>query len=176
MPYKDPDKAREASRKSHRRFIERIGKKEYNTRQKIWRKNNPEKVLASQEKYRNNHLNEIREKQRIYNVKNPEKRRLSVRKSNIKRRYKLKQEFVEMLGGKCQNCGYNKCMAALDFHHIKPEDKEYDSEFHSKKKFLKKIQEGKIKLLCSNCHKELEWKIWEQKRIKELGMVVSYMG
>lgn len=77
-----------------------------------------------------------------------------------------------MLGGKCQICGYNKCMAALDFHHINPEDKEYDSEFHSKKKFLKKIQEGKIKLFCSNCHKEEEWKIWETKRLKELGIIV----
>lgn len=27
------------------------------------------------------------------------------------------------LGGKCQECGYNKNIAALEFHHINPDEK-----------------------------------------------------
>ena len=33
-------------------------------------------------------------------------------------KYKLKA--VEYLGGKCALCGYSKCLASLDFHHINP--------------------------------------------------------
>lgn len=29
------------------------------------------------------------------------------------------------LGGKCQECGYNKNIAALEFHHINPDEKEF---------------------------------------------------
>ena len=34
-----------------------------------------------------------------------------------RRRKKLKQQAVKYLGGKCICCGYNKCIAALEFHH-----------------------------------------------------------
>jgi hypothetical protein len=36
-----------------------------------------------------------------------------------KRRKKLKQMAVEYLGGKCMICGYNRCINALEFHHLK---------------------------------------------------------
>ncbi len=35
-----------------------------------------------------------------------------------KRRRELRQKAVELLGGKCSMCGYNKCEAALEFHHL----------------------------------------------------------
>lgn len=72
---------------------------------------------------------------------------------------KIKQKFVDMLGGRCQNpkCstpnGYDRCLSALEFHHINPNDKETKRE-QITKGFEQKILEGKIQLLCSNCHKE----------------------
>lgn len=33
---------------------------------------------------------------------------------------KRKYEVVQMRGGKCERCGYNKNLAALDFHHRDP--------------------------------------------------------
>ena len=42
-----------------------------------------------------------------------------------KRRDKIKMIAVEYKGGKCEKCGYNKCIDALDFHHIDPSKKEF---------------------------------------------------
>jgi hypothetical protein len=35
-----------------------------------------------------------------------------------------KQKGVDYLGGKCIKCGYNKCIAALEFHHLNPKEKD----------------------------------------------------
>src|SRR5271165_2917207 len=76
--------------------------------------------------------------------------------ANRMRRAK-KQKCVTYKGGKCQNCGYNKSLRALGFHH----------RDRSKKKFtiatkmcwawsrLKK-ELDKCDLLCANCHMEEE--------------------
>ncbi len=72
------------------------------------------------------------------------------------RNYKL--ELVNELGGKCSLCGYNKCIAAFDFHH-KSDDKESAVAFllnhSSKEKTLKEAR--KCLLLCANCHRELHY-------------------
>jgi len=33
------------------------------------------------------------------------------------RRKKVRAMAVEYKGGKCENCGYNRCLDALEFHH-----------------------------------------------------------
>lgn len=77
-----------------------------------------------------------------------------------KRRRELgyKIELVKLLGGKCSSCGYNRCPAALDFHH--KNDKEGNITYLisrvSKEKLLKEAQ--KCILLCSNCHREFHFK------------------
>lgn len=38
---------------------------------------------------------------------------------------KRKYEIVQMRGGKCERCGYNKNLAALDFHHRNPDTKKF---------------------------------------------------
>ena len=68
----------------------------------------------------------------------------------------LKLKLIEMLGGKCQKCGYNKYFGALDFHH-KTGEKEKVWEWRTKK-FIDKIKADKIQLLCSNCHREIHAK------------------
>lgn len=77
------------------------------------------------------------------------------KKDAIGRQRKLKQTLIEYKGGKCEICGYNKCIAALEFHHLIPEEKEIEiSAFHSQDIEILKKEVDKCKLLCSNCHRE----------------------
>jgi hypothetical protein len=57
-------------------------------------------------------------------------------------------------GGCCCRCGYNKCTAALEFHHLDPSQKE--SKIIGSTASLAKQREEAAKciLLCSNCHRE----------------------
>ena len=75
------------------------------------------------------------------------------------RRNTHKQKAICSMGGKCSKCGYDKCPASLDFHHINPLEK--DSTIKSlMDKSWKKIEKELTKciLLCSNCHREYHWK------------------
>lgn len=75
-----------------------------------------------------------------------------------------KMVLVEQrLGKSCYKCGYDRCFAALDFHHVNPEEKEYEPAvllacMYSLEKFEKEIE--KCVLLCSNCHRELHAGLW----------------
>lgn len=71
-------------------------------------------------------------------------------------RRKIKQRLVEYKGGKCEICGYSRCMAALDFHHIDPNEKDLSFSrgmTFSLDKFKKEAD--KCILLCANCHREI---------------------
>lgn len=73
-------------------------------------------------------------------------------------RIKTKQKLVDLLGGKCQICGYNKSIWALEFHHINPEEKDFsfsqDGITRGWDKCLTEVQ--KCALLCCRCHREVE--------------------
>lgn len=59
-------------------------------------------------------------------------------------------------GGKCQICGYDKCIDALDFHHRDPNEKEFRIGKGNTMKWEKVLEElDKCDLLCANCHREL---------------------
>ena len=67
-----------------------------------------------------------------------------------------KKKGVIFLGGKCQQCGYKKCVQALDFHHTDPKKK--DINFTSFRGWSWKRLEKELQtcmLLCRNCHAEL---------------------
>jgi hypothetical protein len=72
-------------------------------------------------------------------------------------RQRRKQKCIEYKGGKCVKCGYNKCNAALQFHHKDPEQKHFALSWngrpHSWEKCKKELD--KCDLLCANCHFEL---------------------
>lgn len=73
------------------------------------------------------------------------------------RGHKRKIELVNLAGGKCLKCGYNKNYSALQFHHINPEEKEdsLDIRVLSTKNWEWCLNElKKCQLLCSNCHFE----------------------
>jgi len=91
-------------------------------------------------------------------VKQPkeEKRRKSVIYTN-KRRRLLKIKAVEYKGGKCEKCGYSKCVDALDFHHLNPEVKSFGIGDKGYTRSWEKVREevDKCILVCANCHREL---------------------
>lgn len=70
-----------------------------------------------------------------------------------KQKYKLK--MIEYKGGKCERCGYDKNISALDFHHIDPSTKKFtlSDTHHSWDETKKELD--KCILVCANCHREL---------------------
>ncbi len=65
---------------------------------------------------------------------------------------------LEYKGNKCQICGYDKCIRALEFHHLKKEEKSFGlSESGLTRSWAKILVElDKCILLCANCHREVE--------------------
>lgn len=62
---------------------------------------------------------------------------------------------VAYLGGKCQRCGYDKCIAALEFHHRDPGEKEFQFARYQRRSYEALAKElDKCDLLCANCHRE----------------------
>lgn len=65
----------------------------------------------------------------------------------------LKERAVAYLGGRCRGCGYQKSLAALEFHHRDPREKDF--EISSKMSWAAIEPElQKCILLCKNCHAE----------------------
>lgn len=60
---------------------------------------------------------------------------------------------INLKGGKCQHCGYDRCNAALEFHHTDPTQKD---PLGLRKTNLESLMRevDKCILLCSNCHRE----------------------
>jgi len=76
-----------------------------------------------------------------------------------KRAISRKLELIKLMGEKC-NCGYNKNLAALVFHHIDPNTKsfELDSRKISNMSMSDLLVEAKkCILLCHNCHMEIHY-------------------
>ncbi len=74
--------------------------------------------------------------------------------------HRAKALALEYKGGRCVICGYCACPAALEFHHVDPETKEFgaasirgmlDGGFTERVK----AELDKCILLCANCHREV---------------------
>lgn len=76
------------------------------------------------------------------------------------RRKKLKEMSVEYLGGSCKRCGYNKCLAALDFHHLSNKSFGIGTKGYTRAWAKVKEELNKCILLCRNCHNELHTGLW----------------
>lgn len=87
----------------------------------------------------------------------PEKQKESARKSMKRLRDNIKKKAILYKGGKCQKCGYSKCLAALEFHHRDPKKKSFAiSKFFKSDWALLVAEIVKCDLLCANCHREEE--------------------
>ncbi len=65
--------------------------------------------------------------------------------------------MVEYKGGACCLCGYDRCLRALDFHHLDPKKKRFSIAGGHTRSWSSLRQElDKCMLVCSNCHIELE--------------------
>lgn len=76
------------------------------------------------------------------------------------KRYRVnsKARIIKSMGGKCTSCGYNKCPAALELHHLDPDGKDFAlgairANIKSWAKIVPELK--KCILLCANCHREI---------------------
>lgn len=129
---------------------------------------------AYRRKYYQDNLKRENENNRKWSEDNPERRK-KIRREYLKtekgkatqrrnaKTYKDKigkytREYKLSKG--CSVCGYNKCAAALDFHHNG--DKDFNiSRGESQNYGLIKIRKeiDKCIILCKNCHAELHEKV-----------------
>lgn len=91
----------------------------------------------------------------------PGKGNMTVNSEKVKKwRLETKQRIVDSMGGKCQVCGYNRCLSNLALHHINPKEKDFalGAIRKSPKAWIKIVEElRKCILLCHICHNELHY-------------------
>ncbi len=79
----------------------------------------------------------------------------------VKKRYNDNKNEINLLkeGKKCEKCGYNKCVAALDYHHINPNLKiDTVAKLSTHSNLNSALEEiNKCILLCANCHREFHF-------------------
>jgi hypothetical protein len=70
----------------------------------------------------------------------------------------VKEALVADAGGSCVLCGYSRCLAALEFHHLDPTVKRFSLAGRGVTRSLARAREEaqKCVLLCANCHAEVE--------------------
>lgn len=82
-----------------------------------------------------------------------------------------KLELIKAKGGKCEICGYDKNVAALEFHHLNPSEKSFQLDARSLgnttvEKLLK--ESDKCILVCANCHREIHNENLDKSNISNL--------
>jgi len=85
---------------------------------------------------------------------------------DIRRRNKIK--LVEYKGGKCERCGYDKCIEALEFHHLNSDEKDFGVSCGDTRSFEKlKAEADKCIMVCANCHREIHAEERERKILEK---------
>lgn len=125
-------------------------------------KDRKQKMREYHKKYMSNRKNRDTKNEYIRKYRKTEKAKEKNVETNRNWKMKEKQKAVSYLGGKCSICGYDKCLTALEFHHINPSEKEM---YNSHWKFERNIPElNKCILVCANCHREIHAKeIWKNE-------------
>ncbi len=72
-------------------------------------------------------------------------------------RQKMKLKAVQYMGGKCKCCGYSICLAALEFHHLDPSQKDFGISEGGIPRNWEKVKKelDKCILVCNRCHTEI---------------------
>lgn len=90
----------------------------------------------------------------------------SERVKDWRRRFRDRIRYV--MGGKCGVCGYDRCHAAFDLHHLKKDEKEFTfGVIRANPRSLAKLG-AELKLcvmVCKNCHIEIHQGVtpWPKK-------------
>lgn len=70
--------------------------------------------------------------------------------------FAFKKNWIKNHGNACSVCGYNKCIDALEFHHIDPRTKNFSISNTGNHGIDDLIQEAeKCIIVCANCHREI---------------------
>jgi transposase len=89
----------------------------------------------------------------------------------LEQRLNFKIKAIKYKGNHCQKCGYDKNIAALEFHHLNPQEKEINpAKLYHKPWEYAKQELDKCTLLCANCHREEHYR---QNEIKQQEKVLS---
>jgi hypothetical protein len=89
-----------------------------------------------------------------------------------------KAKFVEMSGQVCQRCGYEGFLAALEFHHVNPEEKDrtpanlFTGGALPEETIYAELD--KCVLLCANCHRAFEASEWTAEFVKRGEKLLGY--
>lgn len=77
------------------------------------------------------------------------------------RQRNFKKQMVDYKGGKCMKCGYDKCINALEFHHMNPQEKDFTLSHMKNYSFNKIVTDelDKCILVCANCHREIHFEL-----------------
>lgn len=103
---------------------------------------------------------------------------------NVKNfRQRLKERATYVLGNQCACCGYNKCIQALEFHHLNPTEKDFNFGSNSNRSWKDTRNEiQKCILVCTNCHREIHYGLidnnllkssFNEERAKEIDQLVD---
>ncbi|MBI4656883.1 MAG: hypothetical protein HY746_09095 [Elusimicrobia bacterium] len=91
-----------------------------------------------------------------------DKRRYSDRREYLiqavrKRRRKIREMAVSYKAGKCQICGYNRCIETMEFHHLNGRKKDFGISQKGYTRSWERVKKelDKCLMLCANCHREL---------------------
>lgn len=77
-----------------------------------------------------------------------------------KRRWQCKLKAVKYKGGKCERCGYDKCIDAFDFHHLDPAEKDFGIGSGNTYSWdTIKAELDKCIMLCATCHREVHYEL-----------------
>ena len=84
-----------------------------------------------------------------------------------KRRKKIRKTAVEYKGGRCEICGYSRCIEALEFHHKNSSGKDFSISEKGYTRSWAKVKEeiDKCLLLCANCHREIHAEVQLSREI-----------
>ena len=91
-------------------------------------------------------------------------------KDGTSTRNDYKAEAVAYKGGKCRDCGYNRYLGALEFHHLDPSKKDFSIGALGYSFETAKPELDKCRLVCGNCHRE------EHQRLSDLAALKADRG
>ena len=152
-------------RKEYQRKYYQEHKEEENARCQKYYQNHKEERKVQRQKYVQDHKEERRVYMQKYLRDHREERKIY--------RRTVKDKWIELLQDldmlHCKRCGYHKCFAALDYHHLNPSKKEQAiANFMQTAITPERTKElEKTICLCCRCHRELHANIWNIEEKKD---------
>lgn len=149
MPYKDINKRKEYAKLRYKQKKEEISKEA-----KEYYQANKESKKAKSAEYRKANKDKIK----AYYKKTKDKQVRQV----VARRDDRKDSYIKLKGSRCEICGFEyngENAACFDFHHLDPNEKDYEPSTAIRLSREKAIAElSKCQLVCANCHRLIHYR------------------